>query len=131
MYGMTHQKALKTGIIAAILLVAAILTTTTTTNIQASNNCDEKPLFAELLCGGTDALQGYNQGVSDGNKAGLNGDSSDCPQSDSASGYCIGWNTGYNKGSDDKKNYEENKDNDDNGNNEDDGVPKRTIGDNN
>jgi len=38
MYGMTHQKALKTGIIAAILLVAAILTTTTTTatNAQAT-----------------------------------------------------------------------------------------------
>jgi hypothetical protein len=35
MYGMTHQKALKTGIIASIVLVAAILTTATTTATNA------------------------------------------------------------------------------------------------
>jgi len=57
MYGMTHQKALKTGIIAAILLVAAILTTTTTTatNAQAT---------------------GYQQGKSDA-QSGVNDDT--CP----------------------------------------------------
>ena len=68
-YGMTHQKVLKTGIIASILLVAAILTTTTTTatNVQASNNdCAEKEIIGELLCGANEAVRGYNEGVSDG-----------------------------------------------------------------
>ena len=59
MYGMTHQKVLKTGIIAAILLFAAILTTTTTTatNVQAT---------------------GYEQGKSDA-QSGFNDDT--CPPS--------------------------------------------------
>ena len=79
MYGMTHQKVLKTGIIASILLVAAILTTTTTmaTNVQASNNndndnpCADKEVIEELLCGVGNATKGYNEGERDGTNASI------------------------------------------------------------
>jgi hypothetical protein len=36
----------------------------------------------------------------DGKSAGINGDSSSCPQSDGLSGYCLGWNDGYRDGED-------------------------------
>ena len=155
MYGMTHQKALKTGIIAAILLVAAILTTTMATNVQASNNndCAEKEIFGELLCGANEAISGYNEGVSDGKRAALDGESNDCPQSNDASGYCLGFGSGWNRvtnaqetlndANSNDDNDGNNNDDDNNGNREDDGefvpervisqsdVPKRIIGDNN
>jgi hypothetical protein len=134
MYGMTHQKALKTGIIAAILLVAAILTTTTTTttNVQASDDCRDKPFPQDIACGLGNAATGYD---------GANDRSSDCPQSDSMSGYCLGWKDGYNDGSDARRDMEKetggnnnnnnnNNGNDNSGTSEDDRefVPKRIIG---
>lgn len=48
------KKGLKSGIIVITVLVVAVLATMTT-NVQASNNCAEKPLLGELLCGGADA----------------------------------------------------------------------------
>ena len=150
--GMTHQKALNTGIIASILLVAAILTTTTTTatNVQASNNndCAEKEIFGELLCGANEAISGYNEGVKDGKQAALDSKSNDCPRSNDVSGYCLGFGSGWNKITNAQNDLNEANSNNDgdsnnnnNGNNGDDGefvqprtidqTPKRVIGDNN
>lgn len=80
----------------------------------------------------------------------LDGSSSECPQSNSVSGYCLGWNSGYYRGEQSREDVEENQNNnndddDDDGNREDDGefvpsqteprtidqTPKRVIGDNN
>jgi hypothetical protein len=137
MYGMTHQKALNTGIIASILLVAAILTTTTTTatNVQASNNndnsnCSEKEVIGELLCGLDEAATGYTEGVKDGKQAALNRQSNECPQSDDFSGYCLGFGSGWNKINNAQNDLNEAKGNDGDNDNEDDEnqTPKRTIG---
>jgi hypothetical protein len=148
MYDTTHQKTLKTGIIAAILLVTVILTTQQQP-IQASddnddnNNCAGKPILAEILCGTDDALTGYNQGKADGKNAGLRGESNQCPQSNDVSGYCLGWGSGWIDGADARKDMESlnggnnnnnnnnnnngnDNDGNDNGNREDDGefVPR-------
>jgi hypothetical protein len=114
-----------------------------------NNNCAEKSLLAEIVCGGQEALTGYNQGVSDGKSAAANGQSNQCPQSDDLSGYCLGFRSGWNRVSDAQKtlddvnnNNNNNNNHDDdngNGNREDDGefvprviqqqdVPKRVIG---
>jgi hypothetical protein len=138
MYGMTHQKALKTGIIAAILLVAAILTTTMTTNVQASDDCRDKPFPQDIACGLGNAATGYDTSYSDGKNAGANGRSSGCPQSDSMSGYCLGWKDGYNDGSDARRDMEKetggnNNDNDcgGSGTHEDDGEFENDNNNNN
>jgi hypothetical protein len=150
---MLYQKALKTGIISAILLVTVILTAQQQP-IQASddnddnNNCAEKSLLAEIVCGGQEALAGYNEGVRDGKEAAANGQSNQCPQSDDLSGYCLGFGTGWNRVSNAQEtlndvnsnnNNDDDDDNDNDGNREDDGefvprviqqqdVPKRVIG---
>ena len=90
MYGMTHQKALKTGIIASILLVAAILTTTTTTatNVQASSD--------RVVKSNDDAVSaGWKEGKNDY----LNGDAKEYEcSSDNTDTYCGLYRMGYNQG---------------------------------
>ena len=120
MYAVPCQKALKTGIIAALLLVTVILTTTTTsaTNVQASDDCRDKPFPQDIACGVGDAATGYDNGYSDGKSAGIRGESSNCQQSDSLSGYCLGWNDGWRDGSDARTDLEQ--ENGGNNNNNDD-----------
>jgi hypothetical protein len=127
MYGMTHQKVLKTGIIAAILLVAAILTTTTTTatNVQAQSDRDANP--------GDNAWKaGWKEGKNDY----LNGDERayDC-SSDMGDSYCEAYRTGYGIGWDKQADLGRAPGSDPRGDNGDDGesneTPKRTIGGNN
>ena len=141
-------------VVFGLIVATTLLSTTVVQSAQASadnddnNNCAEKSFLAEIVCGGQEILTGYNQGVSDGKKAAANGESSQCPQSDDVSGYCIGFGTGWNKVSNAQNTLDEvnnnnnnnnNNDGNDNGNREDDGefvprviqqqdVPKRVIG---
>ena len=78
MYGMTHQKALKTGIIAAILLVTVILTAQQQ-HAQASNSIDN----------------GYKQGESDA-KAGMEKNNTCPPSYDHTA--CVLYEQSYNAG---------------------------------
>jgi hypothetical protein len=123
MYGMTHQKALKTGIIAAILLVAAILTTTTTTatNVQAQ------------VTHAKDA--GWNQAKNDKQDGDSFNDT--CP-GNFDDGQCGWYKIGYNAGwaateflhdNDKQRDFDYNRDSNGNSNNNNE-QPKRTIGGN-
>ena len=101
------------SVIGGILLV--VLLTITTTNVQASTNDffgelgrDIGNSLAELGDDIDDASSNYNQGVRDGKHAGVNGQSSQCPSNDTV--YCVGWNTGYNKGSGALETVNENRD---------------------
>jgi hypothetical protein len=89
----------------------------------------------KLHVGGQEVVSAYNQGVTDGRQAALDDDSDECPQSDSLSGYCIGFGTGYKdvKRAQDTLNQangnSNNNDNNENGNdnnNGDDGEPQQT-----
>lgn len=57
------------------------------------------------------ASTNYNQGVDDGERAGVNGQRSECPSNDTV--YCVGWNTGYSKGSRAAEIVNENEERDD------------------
>jgi hypothetical protein len=107
-----------------VSIIPVIFTTQQSQQAQASNNCAEKSLPAEIICGAADAVTGYNNGYNDGKRAGLNGDSNQCPESDSTSGYCIGWGAGYDRGERSREDVEGNQNSDDgefqNDNNNDD-----------
>jgi hypothetical protein len=136
-------KFITTTTIAVLAIIVA--TTTTATNVKASNNndndngCSEKQFIEEILCGVGDAVRGAGSGYKDGNYAGINGNDSECPQSDRSSAYCLAWAAGYHSGATDRKNVERNQQQQ----NSDDGefvpqkrtiqqndTPKRTIGGN-
>jgi hypothetical protein len=81
--------------------------------VKAQDNCEGKRALEKFGCQGDNAIQGYQQGYSDGKSAGFNGESSSCPQSDSTSGYCLGWGAGYNKGQDARNTQNEVQNSDD------------------
>jgi len=105
----------------AIFAILAIATTTTgATNVQASSSFKDlaRSIGQSLEDVGSDidnAKAGYDQGYNDGKRAGLDGNSSDCPQSNDLSGYCLGWGSGYSRGSQSREdvNGNENSNDDD------------------
>jgi hypothetical protein len=127
-------KFITTTTIAVLAIIVATTTTVANVNVKASADCEDKKWLAELACEGQGILKSYNQGVADGRQAALNGQSNECPESDSLSGYCIGFGSGWNRVNYAQK--ELNRDNDNNNNNgngnrEDDGEFRRgEIGDN-
>jgi hypothetical protein len=128
-------KFITTTTIAVLAIIVTTTTTATSVPVKASNNnndndndnCAEKSVLAELACEGQGIVKSYNQGVADGRQAAFDGKSNECPESDSLSGYCLGFGTGWNR-----VNYAQKELNRDNGNREDDGefvdTPKRIIG---
>lgn len=87
MYGMTHQKALKTGIIAALLLVTVILTTQQQP-IQASNDRQESSSDDAVTAGWKEGKNDY-----------LNGDAREYSCSSSMPDtYCSLYRMGYDQG---------------------------------
>lgn len=141
-------KFITTTIIAVLAIIVATTTTATNVSVKASNNCSEKSVLAEIACRGQEVYSAYEQGIADGRAAALDDDSDECPQSDSLSGYCIGFGTGYKdvKRAQDTLNQANGNNNNDDNNNGDDGelvpqqtqkrtiqqsdAPKRTIGGN-
>lgn len=92
-----YTAIMKTSFMIIAVLAILVMTTTTATNVSASSNCAQKSFLAELACEGQGVLSAYNQGEADGKQAAINGQSNECPQSDSLSGYCLGFGSGWNK----------------------------------
>jgi hypothetical protein len=97
-------------LILAASMVAVVFAAQQHQQVQAGEECTS--FLGKLACAGNNAIQGYEQGRDDGKRAGLNGESSACPQSDPLSGYCLGWGSGYDQGKEarDTANSEQNGD---------------------